>query len=94
VENPLPLLRQRFPHILSVRQEEALAFLRGNIPSSSHVSDRKEERRSPVEDFEDFLADIYGDPEAPGLEGLAQENREKTDLFQELLAEIDQDDTP
>jgi exonuclease SbcD len=91
VENPLPLLRQRFPRILSVRQEEALTFLRGNFPSPDHALNRNEERRSPAEDFEDFLADIYGDPETPGLEGLAPENREKTDLFRELLAEIEQD---
>ncbi|MDR0709071.1 MAG: exonuclease subunit SbcD [Spirochaetaceae bacterium] len=93
VENPLPLLRQRFPRILSVRQEEALAFLRGNFPSPDHALNRNEERRSPAEDFEDFLADIYGDPEAPGLESLALKNREKTDLFRELLAEIEQDST-
>jgi exonuclease SbcD len=101
VENPLPILRQRFPRILSVRQEEALAFLRGNFPSPSHTPDRKEERRSPVEDFGDFLADIYGYPEAPdgspetpGPESLAPENREKIDLFRELLAEIEQDGNP
>jgi exonuclease SbcD len=88
VENPLPLLRRRFPWILSVRQEEALAFLRENFPSLPHGPQR--ERRSSVEDFEDFLADIYGDPAASGLENLAAENREKIELFRELLAEIEQ----
>jgi exonuclease SbcD len=93
VENPLPLLRQRFPRILSVRQEEALASLRGNFPAPSSASGAREERRSPVEDFEDFLADIYGDPETPGLEDLVRQNREKTDLFRELLAEIERDNS-
>jgi exonuclease SbcD len=90
VENPLPLLRQRFPRILSVRQEEALASLRGNFPAASPASGSREERRSPVEDFEDFLADIYGDAGASGLEDLARENREKTGLFRELIAELEQ----
>ncbi|MDR0601593.1 MAG: exonuclease SbcCD subunit D [Treponema sp.] len=90
VENPLPLLRQRFPRILSVRQEEALACLRGNFPAPSSVSGSGEDRRSPVEDFEDFLADVYGNPEASGPEDLARENREKTGLFRELLAELEQ----
>ncbi|MDR2052290.1 MAG: exonuclease SbcCD subunit D [Treponema sp.] len=88
VENPLPLLRRRFPRILSVRQEEALACLRKNFPALSSASNMKQERRSPVEDFEDFLAGIYGDPGASGLENLV---REKIDLFRELLAEIEQD---
>jgi exonuclease SbcD len=90
VENPLPLLRQRFPWILSVRQEEALAFLRENSAALSSAAGRRQERRSPAEDFEDFLADIYGDPEAPGLENPAPEHREKAGLFRELLAEIEQ----
>jgi exonuclease SbcD len=85
VENPLPLLRRRFPWILSIRQEEALAFLRENFPSRGP----QHERRSPVEDFEDFLADIYGDPAASGRENLAVENREKIGLFRELLAELE-----
>jgi exonuclease SbcD len=87
VENPLPLLRQRFPWILSVRQEEALSFLRENFPALSRGLNP--ERRSPVEDFEDFLSDIYGDPDTPGAEALAAENREKIGLFRELLAEIE-----
>jgi exonuclease SbcD len=101
VENPLPLLRQRFPWVLSVRQEEALASLRENFPALSRGP--HPERRSSVEDFEDFLADIYGDPAAPGMEGLAvgtpaelrrsegspPENREKIELFRELLTELE-----
>jgi exonuclease SbcD len=90
VENPLPLLRQRFPRILSVRQEDALAFLRGNFPAPPPAQGAGERRRSPAEDFEDFLAGIYGDPEAEGLEDLARQNREKIELFRELLAEAEQ----
>ncbi|MDR1352866.1 MAG: exonuclease subunit SbcD [Treponema sp.] len=91
VENPLPLLRRRFPWILSVKQEEALAFLRGNFPALPRAAESEygQERRGPAEDFEDFLADIYGDPEGAGLEDLARENREKIELFRELLAEIE-----
>ncbi|MDR1411083.1 MAG: exonuclease subunit SbcD [Spirochaetaceae bacterium] len=89
VENPLPLLRRRFPWILSVKQEEALAVLRGNFPALSRTAEYGQERRGPVEDFEDFLSDIYGDPEEAGLEDLARENREKIGLFRELLAEIE-----
>jgi exonuclease SbcD len=91
VENPLPLLRQRFPWILSVKQEEALASLRGNFPAPFQAADYGQERRGPAEDFEDFLADIYGNPEAAGLEDLARENREKIGLFRELLAETEAD---
>jgi exonuclease SbcD len=102
VENPLPLLRRRFPRILSVRQDEALASLRGNFSrenSPSDAADPEREHRSPVEDFEDFLADIYGVhetphglSEAPGREALMrEENREKISLFRELLAEVETD---
>lgn len=81
VENPLAILRRRFPWILSIKQDRAFAALRagdgesgGSITAPSHT-----ERRSTALDFEDFLAEIYGEGDD-----------EKTGLFRELLAEVEQ----
>ncbi|MDR1909167.1 MAG: exonuclease SbcCD subunit D [Spirochaetaceae bacterium] len=74
--NPLPLLRQRFPWILSVRQNEAFAALRREAPPGTVISG---ERRTLADDFRDFLAGIYG-------EGFTDD--EKTGLFRELLEEV------
>jgi exonuclease SbcD len=78
VENPLALLRRRFPRILSVKQDEALAaFAAGRLPESSPAA---AERRSPAEDFAEFLTEIYGARE-----------EEKLSLFRELLASLTED---
>jgi exonuclease SbcD len=75
VENPLALLRRRFPRILSVKQDEALAaFAAGRIPQASPAAG---ERRSPVDDFVDFLGELYGQGDA-----------DKEALFRELLAAL------
>jgi exonuclease SbcD len=80
VENPLALLRRRFPRLLSVRQDEALAaFAEGMIPLQTPGGGGGE-RRSPGEDFADFLAEIYG-----------QADDEKIRLFGELLAAAEGD---
>ncbi|MDR3334585.1 MAG: exonuclease SbcCD subunit D [Treponema sp.] len=74
VENPLALLRSRFPWLLSVRQERAFAAMQ------AHGALRQDgaaggERRSLAEDFEDFLAEIYGRVDA-----------DEARLFRELAA--------
>jgi exonuclease SbcD len=82
-ENPLVLLRRRFPWILSVKQEAAFAALRSSAArSGAGLPDTaRGERRSPLEDFEDFLLEIYGenDPERAG----------KIEAFKELLEEFE-----
>jgi exonuclease SbcD len=82
VENPLPLLRQRFPWILSIRQEAALSRLREGVPGEKGAVGTARERRTTVEDFEDFLTGIYGAPD-----------NEKIALFRELLGEVERGET-
>ncbi|MDR0377909.1 MAG: exonuclease subunit SbcD [Spirochaetaceae bacterium] len=84
-ENPLVLLRRRFPWILSVKQEAAFAALLearpGTVPGPNAGTPKPGERRSPVEDFEDFLGEIYG--------GEDPDRDEKTAAFKELLDELE-----
>jgi exonuclease SbcD len=81
VENPLALLRERFPWILSVKQDAALArqlaFVHGQNPTFWEGATH---RRALIdqEDFKDFLMDIYGEADPDKLE-----------LFQELLHTIE-----
>ncbi|MDR2633746.1 MAG: exonuclease SbcCD subunit D [Treponema sp.] len=81
VENPLALLRERFPWILSVKQEAALAhqmvLVHGQSPA---VWEGAALRRTLIDagDFKDFLMDIYGEADA-----------DKLALFQELLQAIE-----
>jgi exonuclease SbcD len=79
VENPLALLRPRFPRLLSIRQEEAFARLAaGNSEAAGEAyPSHGSQKRSPAEDFAEFLSGIYG--EADG---------EKLALFGELLSEL------
>jgi exonuclease SbcD len=86
-ENPLVLLRRRFPWILSVKQDAAFEALRAARPdafSGPGLPDRTAkngERRSPAEDFEDFLLEIYS--------GEDPEKSEKIEAFKELLEELE-----
>jgi exonuclease SbcD len=83
-ENPLVLLRRRFPWILSVKQEAAFAAFRASIAGADIPAGAAAEtggRRSPVEDFEDFLLEIYG--------GEDPEKSEKLEAFRELLEELE-----
>lgn len=85
-ENPLVLLRRRFPWILSVKQDAAFAALRAARSDALSGPDfpaaaKSGERRSPVEDFEDFLLEIYG--------GEDPEKSEKIGAFKELLEELE-----
>jgi hypothetical protein len=83
-ENPLVLLRRRFPWILSVKQETAFAALRASAARPDALSGAAAgtgERRGPAEDFEDFLLEIY--------EGEDPEKSEKIEAFKELLEEVE-----
>jgi exonuclease SbcD len=83
-ENPLVLLRRRFPWLLSVKQEAAFAALRDSAVRPGAVTGgpvKNGERRTPVEDFEDFLLEIYG--------GEDPETSEKIEAFKELLEELE-----
>lgn len=77
-ENPLVLLRRRFPWILSVKQDAAFTALKASAAQTDTPS-RSGERRSPVEDFEDFLTEIYGEDDP--------DRSEKIKAFKELLEE-------
>jgi exonuclease SbcD len=74
-ENPLAILRTRYPNLLSVRQDEALAATgaaEGTFPPAA----RRMERRDAAEDFAAFLVELYGSADT-----------EKTALFKTLAAE-------
>ena len=77
VENPLALLRRRFPYIMSIKQREAFAALSVMEPAVRSQG----ERRGAPEDFADFLTDIYG-----------QTDPAKLELFRKLLQELEFDD--
>ncbi|MFP3041988.1 exonuclease subunit SbcD [Treponema primitia] len=77
IDNPLPLLRPRFPQLLSVKQGEAFARLFAG--SDDAVPALTGKKRSPEEDFADFLTGLYGEADT-----------EKLGLFGELLTELDQ----
>ncbi|MDR2185542.1 MAG: exonuclease subunit SbcD [Treponema sp.] len=80
VENPLALLRPRFPRLLSIRQETAFARLAaGNSGVTGEALPHGGSKRSPSEDFADFLSGIYGEADP-----------EKLALFGELLSELEE----
>jgi exonuclease SbcD len=78
VEQPLPLLRTRYPLLLSVRQDAAFA---ARYAGYAEALPRYVEGRSLEGDFEAFLLELYGsvDPE-------------KAALFAGLLKELDRED--
>jgi exonuclease SbcD len=78
VENPLALLRGRFPWLLSIRQGEAFARLAAQDLGMTGETALGGRKRSPTEDFADFLTGIYGEAES-----------DKLALFGELLAELE-----
>lgn len=73
-ENAGDILRKKFPRLLSLRQDEALARL-SQAPSPG-ASPSRGERRDLSGDFKNFLLEIY-----------AEADPEKLALFDELLAE-------
>jgi hypothetical protein len=58
-ENPLAVLRVRYPNLLSVRQDAALASAGTGTSGSPAV--RGADRRNMADDFRTFLADLYGE---------------------------------
>ncbi len=83
VENPLALLRTRFPYLLSVRQDTALRGMAeglgapGTIPGLSTPGEPTT-RRGAAEDFQQFLVDLYGSAD-----------QGQTELFSTLVREAD-----
>jgi exonuclease SbcD len=81
VENPLALLRPRFPWLLSIKQDEALAALSRLDSLPSPQTPALGVRRSPLDDFGDFLTELYGEADAG-----------KLGLFRELLEETEKEE--
>ncbi|MDR1466166.1 MAG: exonuclease subunit SbcD [Treponema sp.] len=75
VDNPLFFLRQRFSHLLTIRQEEAVKAHLQESDSRLRFADINA-KRNIVDDFTDFLFDLYGEI-----------NEKETALFQALLSE-------
>jgi exonuclease SbcD len=76
VENPLALLRSKFPHLLSIRQDEAFSGIAKVYQDEKKIIHQNDKRRGLAEDFHIFLKEIYG-----------QVDSEKTELFTKLLME-------
>ena len=84
VENPLVLLRTRYPYLLSIRQDEALQAMEAakdaRFAGLDGVS-RREGRRGAADDFALFLGELYGraDPAKLALfETIAREAEHET----------------
>jgi exonuclease SbcD len=75
VDNPLFFLRQRFSHLLTIHQEEAVKAHLQESDSRFRFADINA-KRNIADDFADFLFYLYGEI-----------NEEETALFRDLLAE-------
>ena len=93
-ENARDILRRRFPFLLSLRQDEALAGLSSAIRAQAPEGYREEcragspaERRSISGDFRNFLVSLYGEalPQRGGAE--------KLELFNTLLCEVEEEES-
>lgn len=73
INNPINLLRQKFPYILSIKQ----GFFEQNTSELREISIKLEENRDPISDFNQFQQDLY-----------QTIDEEKTKLFKELLMEF------
>jgi exonuclease SbcD len=81
-ENARDILRRRFPYLLSLRQDEALAGL--SLGAKTRASPgRDNSSRRLDEDFSDFLVSLYGEAD-----------REELELFRSLLEEAALHDEP
>ncbi len=67
VENPLALLRQRYPHLLSVRQDAALS---ASFPDGAAAAGTRSiaARRDVADDFAEFAAELYGEVDPDKME--------------------------
>ena len=82
-ENARDILRRRFPRLLSLRQDEALAGLSGAREEGRAYGERLSgERRNVSADFRDFLASLYGETDRADLPA-------EIELFNALLAEVE-----
>ena len=83
VDNPLALLRSRYSNLLSIRQDQALSALGGEIRSSFLEREKRREgtapRRGAADDFADFLEDLYGEADPAKVELFAALAREAED---------------
>jgi exonuclease SbcD len=86
-ENARELLRKRFSHLLSLRQDEALAGLSSGARFQVSANGTHGDRRDVFADFRDFLLDLYG--KAPDI---SAEIAAEIKLFNTLLTEIDSTD--
>jgi exonuclease SbcD len=82
VENPLALLRSRFPHLLSIRQDEAFTGITKKREDTNSSLQGKQTRRSLIEDFEIFLTEIYGNAISDRTE-----QKDEIELFTKLFKE-------
>lgn len=71
-ENPLAVLRTRYPNLLSVRQDAALAAAGAAFSAAIRPADR----RDAADDFRAFLCELYGEAD-----------EEKTALFKTIASE-------
>jgi len=81
-ENARDILRKRYPRLLSLRQDQALAGL-----ASAFAAEPRRERRCLSADFKDFLVSLYGDANAPDAAA-------EIELFNALLAEAEAEEAP
>lgn len=73
-ENALPILRRRFPFLLMVRQDQARSALNAGIAPERSAG------RTALDDFREFLQDIYGELDEVGSE--------KLETFAEILCGV------
>ena len=92
-ENARDILRRRFPHLLSLRQDEALAGLASALANKASASregslgERRDMgRRSVSQDFRDFLLSLY---EEANQSELSAELSAEMELFNSLLEETE-----
>ena len=88
VENPLPILRRRFPRLLAIDQRTAFltAFGAGRVDSAAPqqaggILDARVDGQILGTDFDEFLLDVYGSADP-----------EKSRLFLELLSECSREE--
>ena len=92
-ENARELLRKRFPYLLSLRQDEALARL--SSVSGTSLEDRRDTPGRNLDlDFKEFLSSLYGEADLPGISAdlpmdVSTELSEEIMLFGTLLVEVE-----
>jgi exonuclease SbcD len=90
-ENARDILKRRFPYLLSLRQDEALAHISSSVRAAIST-EAKRERQDVSSDFREFLSCLYGERSELPAE-IAADLSEEQELFNLLLAEIESDET-